>query len=76
MKSSLFGSIIGQIYKKIVNPIDIMSDWFSKNYDSMLVIVNLLEMMVYYKPAKINALKPVKIILSVDVRHHSILNYK
>ena len=48
----------------------ILIDWKKDNYDSILVIVNWLIKMVYYKPVKvtINAPGLTEIIINVVVR--------
>ena len=49
-------------------------DWKGDSYDSILVIVNRLTKMVYYKPVKVTIDAPslVEIIINVVVRHHSL----
>ena len=51
-------------------------NWKSETYNSILVIVNRLTKMVYYKPVKvtINALGLAKVILDVVVWHHGLPN--
>ena len=52
----------------------ISTDWKGDSYDSILVIVNRLTKIVYYKPVKviINALGLAEIIIIVVVRHHGL----
>ena len=54
----------------------ILTDWKKDSYDSILVIVDWLTKMVYYKPVKvtINALGLVEVIINVVVRHHGLSN--
>ena len=46
------------------------------NYNSILVIINWLMKMVYYKPIKVilNALDLVEVIINVVMRHHGLLD--
>ena len=46
------------------------------NYDSILVIIDRLTKIVYYKPVKIiiNILGLVEVIINVVIRHHSFPN--
>ena len=55
-----------------VTGLPILTDWKRDSYDSILVIVDRLTKMVYYKPVKItiNALGLAKVIINVVVRHH------
>ena len=57
-----------------VTGLPILTDWKGNSYDSILVIVNWLTKMVYYKPVKdtINALGLAEAIIDVIVRHHSL----
>ena len=59
-----------------VTGLPILTDWKGDNYDSILVIVNWLIKTVHYKSVKvtINALGLAKVIISVIVRHHSLLD--
>ena len=59
-----------------VTGLPILTDWKGDSYDSILVIVNRLMKMVYYKPVKvtINALGLAKVIIDVVVRHHGLSN--
>ena len=54
----------------------ISTDWKSDNYDFILVMVDWLTKMVYYKSVKvtINVSGLAKVILDVLVWHHSLLN--
>ena len=51
-------------------------DWKGDNYDSILVIVDWLTKMVYYKLVKvtINTLGLAKIIINVVMRHYGLSN--
>ena len=57
-----------------VTGLPILTDWKEDSYDSILVTVNWLTKMVYYKPVKvtINAPGLAKIIIDVVVRYHSL----
>ena len=57
-----------------VTGLPISIDWKGDSYDSILVIVNRLTKMVYYKPVKvtINAPGLAKVIINVIVRHHGL----
>ena len=54
----------------------ILANWKGDSYDLILVIVDRLIKMVYYKPIKviINALGLAKVILNVVIWHYGILN--
>ena len=54
----------------------VSTDWKGETYDSILVIVDWLTKMVYYKLVKvtINTLSLAKVILIVIVRYHGLLN--
>ena len=54
----------------------ILTDSKEDSYDLILVIVNRLTKMIYYKPAKvtINTLGLTKVIINVIVKHHSFLD--
>ena len=54
----------------------VSTDWKGKSYDSILVIVDKLTKIVYYKPVKItiDALGLAKVIIHVVVRHHGLPN--
>ncbi len=49
-------------------------DWKGENYDSILVIVNLLTKMLYYEPIKVMIDAPglAKVIIDVVLRHHRV----
>ena len=51
-------------------------NWRGDSYDSILVIVDWLTKMVYYKPVKIIFDAPglAKVIIDVVVRHHGLSN--
>ena len=57
-----------------VTGLPILADWKGDSYDLILVIVDQLTKMVYYKPVKvtINAPGLVKVIINVIVRHHGV----
>ena len=59
-----------------VTGLPILTDWKGDSYESILVIVNQLTKMVYYKPIKvtINAPSLAKIIIDVVVKHHGLLD--
>ena len=50
----------------------ILTDWKENSYDSILVIVDWLTKVIYYKPVKviINAPGLAKVIIDVVLRHH------
>ncbi len=52
----------------------ISADWKSDSYNSILVIVNRLTKMVYYKPVKVKIDVPglAKVIINVVVHHHGV----
>ena len=54
----------------------VSTDWKDKTYDSILVIIDRLTKMVYYKPVKvtINALGLAEVIFDMVVRHHRLPN--
>ena len=54
----------------------VLTDWKGKSYDSILVIVDRLTKMVYYKLVKITIDFPglAKIIIDIVIRHHGLLN--
>ena len=54
----------------------IWTDWKKDSYDLILVIVNWLTKIVYYKPVKITINTPsfAKVIIDVVMRHHSFSN--
>ena len=49
-------------------------DWKGDNYDSILVIIDWLTKMVYYKPVKVTIDAPglVEVIIDVVVKHHGL----
>ena len=57
-----------------VTGLPVSIDWKKDSYNSILVIINQLTKMVYYKPVKINFNAPrlVKVIIDVVVRHHGL----
>ena len=52
----------------------ILTDWKKDSYNSILVIIDQLTKMVYYKLVKIiiNTSSFAKIIINIGVRHHSL----
>ncbi len=50
-------------------------NWKNKNYDFLLIIINYLIKIVYYKSIKvtINTLGQTKVIINMKIRHYSIL---
>ena len=59
-----------------ITGLPILTDWKGDNYNSILVIVNWLIKIVYYKPIKvtINAPGLAEVIIDVVVRHHGFPN--
>ena len=59
-----------------VTGLPISTDWKRDSYDSILVIVNRLTKIVYYKPVKvtIHALGLAEVIIDVVVRYHGLLD--
>ena len=57
-----------------VTKLPISTDWKGDNYNYILVIIDLLIKMIYYKPVKviIDIPRLVKVILNVLVWHHSL----
>ena len=57
-----------------VTGLPILTDWKEDSYDSILVIVNWLTKMVYYKPVKVTIDAPglAEVIINVVMRHHSL----
>ena len=55
----------------------ISTNWKGKSYDSILLIVDRLSKIVYYKPMKITINAPglAKVIIDVMVRHHGLLYF-
>ena len=54
----------------------ILIDWKGDSYNSILVIVDWLTKIIYYKPVKIIIDAPglAKIIIDMVVRHHNLLD--
>ena len=59
---------------EFVTGLPISTDWKGDNYDSILVIVDWLTKMVYYKPVKVTIDAPglAEVIIDVVVRHHGL----
>ena len=59
-----------------VTGLPILTDWKGDSYDSILVIVNRLTKIVYYKLIKVTIDAPglAEIIINVVVRHHGLLD--
>ena len=59
-----------------VTGLPISTNWKKNSYDSILIIIDCLTKMIYYKPVKINfnALRLVEIIIDMVVCHHGLLN--
>ena len=59
-----------------VTGLPILTDWKGDSYDSILVIVNRLMKMVYYKPVKVTIDAPglAKVIINVVIRHNGLLD--
>ena len=59
-----------------VTSLPLSADWKDNNYDSILVIVDQLTKMMYYKPVKvtINAPRLAEVIIDVVVWHHGLPN--
>ena len=57
-----------------VTGLPISTDWKGDSYNSILVIVNWLTKMVYYKPVKVTIDTPglAEVIINVVVRHHGL----
>ena len=57
-----------------VTSLPILTDWKEDNYNSILVIVDRLTKMVYYKPVKVTIDAPglAEVIINVVVRHHDL----
>ena len=57
-----------------VTGLPVSTDWKSKSYDSILVIVDRLTKIVHYKPVKITINAPglAEVIINVVVRHHGL----
>ena len=60
----------------IVTGLPISTNWKGDSYNSILVIVDRLIKMVYYKPVKITIDAPgfTEVIIDIVVRHHSLLD--
>ncbi len=54
----------------------VLTNWKDESYNLILIIINCLIKIVHYKPVKVTINRPdlVKVIISVVVHHHSILN--
>ncbi len=52
----------------------ILANWKGDSYNSILVIINQLTKMVYYKPVKvmINALGLARVIIDIVICHHGV----
>ena len=59
-----------------VTGLPVSTDWKGKSYDSILVIVDRLTKMVYYKPVKITIDAPglAEVIIDIVVRHHGLFD--
>ena len=59
-----------------VTGLPISTDWKGDSYDSILVIVDRLTKMVYYKPVKVTIDAPglAEVIIDVVMRHHGLPN--
>ena len=59
-----------------VTGLSVSTNWKGETYDSILVIVDQLTKMIYYKPVKvtIDASGLVEVIIHVVVRHHDLLD--
>ncbi len=57
-----------------VTGLPISADWKDDSYDSLLVIVDRLIKMVYYKPVKVTIDAPglAKVIIDMVVRHYGV----
>ena len=57
-----------------VTGLPLSSDWKGDSYNSILIIVDRLTKIVYYKPVKviINVLGLVEVIIDVVVQHHGL----
>ena len=57
----------------LITSLPILTDWKGDNYDLILVIVNRLMKIIYYKPIKItiNALGFTEVIIDMIMRYHS-----
>ena len=61
---------------EFVTGLPISINWKGDNYNSILVIVDRLTKMVYYKPIKIiiDAPRLAEVIIDIVVRHHGLPN--
>ena len=59
-----------------VTGLPILTDWERDSYDSILVIIDWLTKIVYYKPIKVTINTPdlTEVIINVVVRHHGLPN--
>ena len=59
-----------------VTGLPVLTDWKSESYDLILIIVDGLTKMVYYKPVKITIEAPdlAKVIINIVIRHHGLLD--
>ena len=59
-----------------VTGLPILTNWKRDNYDSILVIVDWLIKIVYYKPVKITIDAPglAEVIIDIVVHHHGLLD--
>ena len=57
-----------------VTCLPILTDWKGDNYNSILVIVDRLTKMIYYKPVKVNINAPglAKVIINVVMKHYGL----
>ena len=62
------------LFMDFVTGLPILTDWKRDSYDSILVIVNRLMKIVYYKPVKItiDALSLAEVIIDVVIRHYGL----
>ena len=62
------------ILMAFVTGLPISTNWKKDNYDSILVIINRLIMMIYYNPVKITINAPglAKIIIDLIIRHYGL----
>ena len=60
-----------------VTRLPLFADWKSDNYDLILIIVNYLTKMVYYKPVKviIDVERLAEVIIDILVWHHSLPDF-
>lgn len=54
--------------------LSLLIDWKKNNYDTVLVVVNFLSKMMYYKSIKtiIDIVGIAKIIIDIVIRHHGL----